>query len=101
MFEDRANETAPDFDKERLKELFEENYIDGELILFEYAKSGKVDLEGVNYLTSPLRGLLCVVMLMCALAASVYFLADERDGTFTRLSRDRRFFVLLERTLRR
>ncbi len=39
--------------------------------------------QSVNYLTSPIRGLLAVVMLLCGMAATLYYLQDEAAGTFS------------------
>lgn len=94
MYERYAHDAADDVTAEELAAFHEENGVKGELISFTYEKAGKVDLSTVNYLISPLRGLLSVIMLMCALAAGVYFISDERSGTYTLLSKDRRYIVL-------
>ncbi|MBE6806973.1 MAG: ABC transporter permease [Ruminococcaceae bacterium] len=39
-----------------------------------------------HYLLSPLRGLLGIVVMLCALAAAMYHLRDKQVGTFCRMS---------------
>ncbi|MBR6675877.1 MAG: hypothetical protein IKL24_00920, partial [Clostridia bacterium] len=83
MYERYAADAAEDVTAEELAAFHEQNLVEGELITFTYEEAGKVDLSEVNYLISPLRGLLSVIMLMCALSAGIYFLADEKSGTYT------------------
>lgn len=52
--------------------LFEMGYVDG-------AASAS---EDTNYLMMPLRGILALWLLLCAIAASMYYLEDEANGLF-------------------
>ena len=51
--------------------------------LFVYGNPADLSgVQGINYLTSPIRGLLAVLMLLCGMAATLYYLQDEAAGTF-------------------
>ena len=53
--------------------LFEMGYVDEDAT---YTK------EEVSYLMMPLRGILALWLLLCAIAASMYYLEDEKSGLF-------------------
>ena len=48
---------------------------------------------GASYLTSPVRGLLSIVIILSGMAASMFCIQDERRGTFSWLSESRRIYV--------
>ncbi len=48
-----------------------------------------------DYLVTPLRGMTAILMLMCGMAATMYFLTDEDKGSFCLLRLPGRFGVLL------
>lgn len=50
--------------------------------LYEHEKSTADD----NYLLTPLRGMLSLVIMMCSLAAAMYFLQDENKGRYAWLA---------------
>lgn len=54
--------------------------------LFEFAylesDSGAQDAQQANYLLTPVRGLLAVIIVLGGLAAAMYFIHDDRAGTF-------------------
>lgn len=54
--------------------------------LFEYysmnESGGSKRTEHVNYLLSPMRGLLGVIIVLCGLATALYYIHDDRSGTF-------------------
>ncbi len=52
-----------------------------------------------DYLIAPLRGLLGAVMLLCGMAAALYFAADERKGTYNSLASEKRALVLYGQSL--
>ncbi len=77
----RAN--VPELDgisEEGLMTYFNETAVDEELFVF----ADPVEKAGIktNYLTSPIRGLLGIMALVSAMAATMYFMEDERTGTF-------------------
>lgn len=71
-----------------LLERYDRTLIEDTLFTFdeEYAR-----LVETHYLLSPLRGLLGLVILLCALATAMYHLRDLRYGTFCRLGLRRRW----------
>ncbi len=48
------------------------------------------EMTAVSYLLSPLRGLLGVLIALCAMAAAMYEVRDRAGGTFCRVRRSRR-----------
>lgn len=65
--------------------------------LFVFGEESPALAEGVttHYLTAPVRGLLAVVMVLCAMASAMYHMADCRRGTFGWVSAQRRWAVEL------
>ena len=66
-----------------VKELYEELHVDESI--FQYAHSGEEapdDLDNVNYLTSPLRGMLSLFVLLSGLSSTLYLLKDRKAGMF-------------------
>ena len=64
--------------------------------LFTYGNPVDVsDAEEGNYLTSPIRGLLAIVMFLCAMAAVLYYFRDEAAGTFAWVRQSRKGFTAL------
>lgn len=57
--------------------------------LFEF--EGAAGQKKTGYLLSPLRGLLGTLILLCALAAEMYYISDEKRGVFGWISRRWRF----------
>jgi len=53
--------------------LFEMGYVDEDAAPVE---------EEVSYLLMPLRGILALWLLLCAIAASMYYLEDDKNGLF-------------------
>ena len=78
---------------ESLLEIYN-SYREGEsLIEYGYADSSQALPDGSDYITAPLKGLLCAVILLCGLAAALYFNSDDREGTFCNLTAGRRAAV--------
>ena len=50
--------------------------------LFAYDGADAPKAESVHYLMSPMRGLLAVVVILGAMAAAMYVVRDEQNGTF-------------------
>lgn len=66
---------------DELIHYFETVSIDEELFVFsEFSSSSS---EKVNYLTSPIRGFLGILIMICGMAAALYLMQDERSGTFS------------------
>lgn len=87
---ERFPETA-DLSAEQLMEAYETTPINE--TLFEFIRPDQTPHpapEGGDYLTAPARGFLAVLMLLCGLAAAMYYLQDEERGTFARIPLGRR-----------
>ena len=65
---------------EELLEYYDNTNISSKLFDFQSA-DGREEPSG-NYLLTPLRGLLAVVVVVVALAASMYDIRDRKNGTF-------------------
>lgn len=50
--------------------------------LFAFEQTDGSGIEPMGYLLSPLRGMLGILILLCALAAAMYFLEDRMVGMF-------------------
>lgn len=65
------------------------HYFDGILgneVLFQFSTvGGKQQTAPASYLLSPLRGLLAVMIVLCGMAAAMYFIQDVQSGTFSRI----------------
>ncbi len=77
-------------DEETLRELYDEASEGETLIEYERLDMGKVELGEAEYLTTPLRGLLAVVIILCGLAAVMYYYRDKEKGTYDWLSEDKK-----------
>lgn len=83
---------ADELSDAELKEVYESLSFDDGLFKMSFmdgddASSAASD----NYLTAPLRGLLCITVVLSSLAAGMYYLQDETNGVLLRIPRRRRF----------
>ena len=78
---------------DKLQKTYELFVDDREMVEFQTVDAKVLDFSGEHYLTSPLRGLLMTVMLLCGLAATLYFRADEQKRVFSNLPPSRRIWV--------
>ena len=69
---------------EKLSVYFENASIDDSLFSFENSNNADVK-ESSNYLTSPIRGLLAILVVLCGMAATMYYVQDEKAGTFSHI----------------
>lgn len=75
-------------DSGELKEAYERTLVEGSLFRLEYF-DGQASEES-SYLLAPMRGMLALWLVLCGLAAALYYLQDERRGTFSQMSLRRR-----------
>lgn len=68
-------------DERELKEAYELALMEGSLFQIEYFDGQAT--EDSNYLLAPMRGILALWLVLCGFAASMYFIQDERRGTFS------------------
>lgn len=71
--------------EEELRADYEETRVDGGLFRRTYVNNKEVEEteEAGNYLLLPLRGLLSLWLVLCGLAASMYFIQDKESGVFS------------------
>jgi len=64
---------------------YDEFAADATLFEFAYLESdgGQEDARNANYLLTPIRGLLAIVIVLGGLAAAMYYIRDEQNGTFS------------------
>lgn len=68
---------------EELLESYNETKMEGDL--FRVTLLDGTEWEDEGYLLAPVRGMLSLWLVLCGLAASMYFMQDEREGTFDRM----------------
>lgn len=80
--------------KEQRKEMYD--FYEEEYSLVEFRTFGKETDPSAkgNYLTSPIKGMVSVLILLCGLASTMYFIADDNAGTFSRLRSCNRLLVM-------
>ena len=71
----------------------------GSIIKIKKLNSDEEVTSSPNYLTAPIRGLLCVLVLLCSLAAAMYFLTDQSEGRYDWLPYRRRLLPAFANTL--
>ncbi len=82
-------------DDETLKEYYYQFFSANSIIDFTFMESNQNDVQNTNLLTSPVRGILCVLILLCALSASMYFAVDDENGNYSNLDNKKKSFVLM------
>ncbi len=88
-----ATETAIDtLSEEQLSENYDNGFGAVELFSFRYPDGGEADLSG-GYLAAPVRGVLAVLMVLCALASALFFGQDEERGMLSWVPFSRRLSV--------
>lgn len=80
-------------DVHRMSEAEVKSYYDemnrrGDIVELESVKTDKP--ESTNYLTAPLRGMLSLLILLCGLAAAMYYLKDKSAGKFDWMPEEKR-----------
>lgn len=70
-----------EIDGDRLWAAYERTLVEGSLFQIAYW-DGQVAEES-DYLLAPMRGMLALWVVLCGFAASMYFIQDERRGTFS------------------
>ena len=87
-----AHLTLNGLDEQQLDEYYTEVNADGaDVFRLVYAASEQVANDGTNYLLTPLRGLLAIMITLGGLAVAMFYMQDEARGTFDRLLPNRRF----------
>ncbi len=68
---------------EELLETYNETKMEGDL--FRVTLLDGTEWEDKGYLLAPVRGMLALWLMLCGLAASMYFMQDEQEGVFDRI----------------
>lgn len=68
--------------EEILQEHYNQTNIEENLFVFHFMDGREGDVDK-SYLLFPMRGLLALVIALCGLAFSLYFMQDEEKGVFT------------------
>lgn len=65
-------------------EYYDSCEISEQLFIFpDSQNAAKSSHQNVSYLLSPIRGMLGILCVLCALAAALYYLQDDKKGTFS------------------
>lgn len=69
---------------EQIYKYYDDYFNDDKLFKFAFPDGGgDVSANERNYMTSPIRGLLSAVVLLCGLASAMLFISDEKKGVFS------------------
>lgn len=86
---------ALDAEEEELRGYYDAVDAEGyDLFRIVYPEGGEIKTEN-GYLLSPMRGLLAVLTVIGGLAASMFYLRDEREMRFALVSENKRFVISL------
>ncbi len=77
----------------KLMEYYDSFLGDAQLFEFGYPSSSGADDGQMHYLVAPVRGLLSVLVVLCAMAGAMFFVQDEKLGTFSWVSQSRKIYV--------
>lgn len=94
----RANASElDDITDEQLFSYYDNFRMEGELFEFAYPEGSAAtdNIREMNYLMSPVRGLLSVIAVLCGLAAAMFCIQDEKKGLFAWVKQSSRFGVSL------
>lgn len=93
-------ENVPEMDgvsDEELLSYFHDVSLDHDLFEFSYLDPAQSteDAASASYLMTPVRGMLGVVIVLCGLAAGMYYIQDSHAGTFAWVAEGKRPLVEL------
>lgn len=78
--------------KETVREHYDRYDYEGSIIKFSRLDATDTEIKGENFLTAPIRGILLLIIVMCSIAAAMYFLNDMVEGRYDWLSYKKRMF---------
>ena len=89
----RTNISALDgLTDEQLLYYYDNVAITEELFTFNNINNS-IDNDDVDYLTAPIRGILAVLVALCGMAAAMFYIDDEKRGTFSLVQENRKLLV--------
>jgi len=83
------------FTDEELIGYFDRVEVDDDFFSHSESANQGNTAQKTNYLTSPIRGLLGILILLCGMAATMYYMQDEAAGTFAYVRENNRGLVAL------
>ena len=92
LYYDYAQEKLQADNKDELKYYFDNVKRNGDIIEFSYYNS-EDKVENTNYLVTPLRGILAIILIFCSMASALYFLNDCENGNMDAIPISRRWFL--------
>lgn len=82
-FLDNEVEGVGDITPEELQSYYEKNTVEEDVIEIIYADKQRVATkQKQSYLMAPMRGILVVLILICGLVVTIYYMQDEERGMF-------------------
>lgn len=69
--------------EQEMRESYEASHVEGSLFQLSFLDEKGRKAEQADYLVTPLRGLLSLVVLLCGLAGAMYYRQDETAGMFS------------------
>ncbi len=73
---------------EILRDFYNDEIQSDKLIEIKMIGSGeKLDTSDANYLTTPLRGILALIIMLCGFASALFFMQERADGLYAWLPR--------------
>lgn len=76
--------------EEELRQAYERMLVEDSLFEMAYLDGGQDMEEDYHYLQAPVRGILATWLVICGLAACLYYMQDEEQGVFSRIPAARR-----------
>jgi len=78
--------------EERIKETYDNTAHEGAVIQIKNEDSDEaLNVLGANYLLSPIRGFLSILVLLCGLSAGLYFVGEKRKGLYSHIREDKHY----------
>ena len=78
--------------EERIRETYDNTAHEGAVIQIKNEDSNEtLEILGENYLLSPIRGFLSILITLCGLAAGLYFVGEKRRGLYSLIREDRHY----------
>ena len=82
-----------DFDDDELLYYFDNIEISDELFIFDNPVNTESDSANNGYMTAPVRGFLGILVLLCSMAAAIYYMQDINNHTFDLVPETKRSYV--------
>lgn len=84
------NVISEDFPEDIVKEYYTKYLNENGIVKLEYLNSDNKDVKTDDFLVTPIRGILSLLIVLCGFAAAMYFLTDIKDGRYDWLSSGKR-----------